>query len=593
MLDPKTLRGMNRRELLTLLAGAGIGASLPACIFPSPKTVPVNQPLSIQSRSARRPNILLIVTDQEHHNLKMPTGYTLPGHDWLKSRGVTFNHYHVVTAPCTPSRATIFTGQHVPLTRMFDNINFPYVGNLSEKLQTVGTMLRRAGYYTAYKGKWHLTRSAGSEVKGEAPKPLINALEPFGFSDFNPTGDFHGNHWTGFKHDPEIAEGAIGWLKNRSKAIAEEKPWFLMVGFVNPHDIMFADNNQKGEKVQVNVGPFEIQAPPTSPQYTKDWKPELARSFTDSLDTKPKAQRDWQRLTDIFFGEMPLDRKDMYQANANYYLNCIQDVDSHIHEVLKALEETGQLDNTIIVFTADHGEMLGAHGLRQKGPLMYSENLNVPMVVVHPDNKRNAGSTTNGLACSLDIAPTLLSMAGLTRDMRLTEFPLLKGYDMSSVLMSPGSQSERAQKASGVLMTYDSLNSVDVDFMKSLTRVVEDGLKGLELTMPPALRPNFDKRGFMRAVYDGRYKFARYFAPVRYNRPTTFEELLKENDLELYDTQTDPDEMNNLAHDPNANKELVVQMNYKLEGLISTEIGNDTTIDLPELPKLRPMRFQT
>lgn len=589
------LNQMSRREMLLALAGMGIGAALPGCVFPSPVvTASTKSPLTplTLTRGRRPPNILLIVTDQEFNHLPMPAGYALPAHEWLRSRGVSFNNYMTTTAPCTPSRATMFTGQHVPLTRMFDNINFPYVGNLSDKFQTIGSMLRRAGYYTAYKGKWHLTRSAGSELK-DNKKSLVGALEPFGFSDFNPGGDFHGNHWTGFLHDPEIAEGANQWLMTRAAPIAATQPWFLMVGFVNPHDIMFADNNLKGEKLQSNVGPFDIKPPPEVANYQKQWDVQLAKSFKASLDNKPKAQRDYQRLTDIFFGEMPLNREDMYKANVNYYLNCIRDVDSHILTVLQSLEKSGQADNTIILFTADHGEMLGAHGLRQKGPLMYKENLNVPMIVVHPDAKSKAGSTTQAIASSIDLAPTILSLAGLSPDVRQAEFPLLKGIDFSGAVQAPESKGLRAERSGGLLMTYDSLNSVDTEFMEALSKVVEGGLRELELTVPPKLRPNFEKRGFMRAVYDGKHKFARYFAPVRYNRPKTIEELVKENDLELYDTHADPDEIQNLATDVEANRDLILAMNYKLEALISAEIGDDSTIDLPELPKLRPMRFES
>ena len=129
--------------------------------------------------------------------------------------------------------------------------------------------------------------------------------------------------------------------------------------------------------------------------------------------------------------------------------------------------------------------------------------------------------------------------------------------------------------------------------MEALVRVVEGGLKELELTVPPRLRPNFEKRGFLRGFYDGRYKLARYFGPVKYNRPKNFEDLIANNDVELYDLQTDPDEMINLAHKPEQVRELLVSLNYKLEALISTEIGDDTTIDLPELPRMRPQRFQS
>lgn len=586
---------LNRRELLLSLAGAALGATLSACQFPAARVQSPPTSLGDQLRGKKRPNILLIVTDQEFHRLPRPAGFSLPNREWLKERGVTFNNYYTTTAPCTPSRATIFTGQHVPLTRMFDNINFPYVGNLpiQQTLPTVGNMLSQADYYCAYKGKWHLTRGAGSEMKDKGGKSLVEVLKPYGFKSFNPMGDFHGNSWTGFLHDPEIAQLAEEWLTKEAPTLGSDQPWFLTVGFVNPHDVMFADNNVNGEKVQTNTGPFKIKTPPEAPQYKKDWRPDLPSTLHASLDDKPRAHKDYQRLMDLFFGPMPTEREDMYRANLNYYLNCLLDVDQQIGRVLKALEQSGQADNTIILFTADHGDMMGAHGLRQKGPLIYKENLNVPLVVVHPDNKGKAGTTCDALVSSLDLTPTLLGFGGLSREMRMSYFPFLKGYDFGSVVTDPTRVGERAEKAGAMLFTYDSLNSVDVDFMSALTKVVDEGIRGLELTVPPALRPNFEKRGFLRGMFDGRYKFARYFGPVRYNRPRSFESLVAENDLELYDVQADPEEKDNLAAKPETQKELITQLNFKLEALITVEIGDDTTIDLPELPKLRPMQFQT
>lgn len=588
---------ISRRELLMSLLGTGLMAALPSCAtapggdVSGARTSSLGQLLPL-SASRRRPNILLIITDQEFFELPLPPGYSLPNRDRLRAKGISFSNYYVSTAPCTPSRATLFTGQHVPFTKMFDNINFPYVGDLVPKptLPALGSMMRRAGYYPAYKGKWHLTRDAGSEMD-KAKTILTGALEPFGFSDYNEHGDFHGNSWTGYKHDPEIARTASEWLHGKGKSIAAEKPWFLTVGFVNPHDIMYADNNAPGEKLQVNQGPFDIKPPPEDPLYQQEWKVELPKTFKDSLETKPQAHRDYRRLADIFFGEMPLSREDMYLRNQNYYLNCLRDVDRHIGTVLDALESSGQAGNTIVVFTADHGDMMGAHGLRQKGPLVYKQNLNVPLVVVHPDIK-GGGVVTSSLGSSLDIAPTLLGFAGVDRAMRQSEFPFLKGHDMGSILARPTSPGDRFEQAGGLLMTYDSLNSVDVDFMEAMVRVVEGGLKELELTLPPRLRPNFEKRGFLRGFFDGRYKLARYFGPVKYNRPKTFEDLIANNDVELYDLQTDPDELINLAHNPEQVRELLVSLNYKLEALISTEIGDDTTIDLPELPRLKPQHFQ-
>jgi arylsulfatase len=104
-------------------------------------------------------NILMILTDQERYMSPsdLPAGYRLPGHEKLASRGVVFENHQVASCVCTPSRSVIYTGQHIQHNGMFDNTNFPWSSDLSTDIPTVGDMLRRQGYYTAYKGKWHLT----------------------------------------------------------------------------------------------------------------------------------------------------------------------------------------------------------------------------------------------------------------------------------------------------------------------------------------------------------------------------------------------------------------------------------------------------
>ena len=97
-------------------------------------------------------------------------------------------------------------------------------------------------------------------------------------------------------------------------------------------------------------------------------------------------------------------------------------------------------------------------------------------------------------------------------------------------------------------------------------------------------KPDMKKRGSLRTVFDGRYKFTRYFSPLDHNRPATLDELYKWNDVELFDLDTDPDEMVNLGADSAANRELILAMNAKLEALIKAEIGVDDGRELPNIP---------
>ncbi len=142
----------------------------------------------------KRPNILMIVTDQEYAHQPLPSEFVLSSRDRLRARGVTFNNYHTTTTVCTPSRSVMYTGRHTPHTRMFDNTNFAWIDDMQadpEALPTIGHMLRDLGYHTAYKGKWHLSEFPAGDTH--------EAMEPYGFSDYQEWGDAQGAPMDGLK----------------------------------------------------------------------------------------------------------------------------------------------------------------------------------------------------------------------------------------------------------------------------------------------------------------------------------------------------------------------------------------------------------
>ena len=192
----------------------------------------------------KQPNILMIVTDQEYAHQPMPADFALPSRDRIRSRGVTFNQHHCTTTVCTPSRSVMYTGQHAPLTGMFDNTNFAWIDDMKadpESLPTIGHMLRDVGYHTVYKGKWHL-----SEFPTEGTREV---MEPYGFSEYQDFGDVIGGPMDGALKDGKIADEAVGWLEKRAAEVVAAKPWFMAVNFVNPHDVMFFDTDAE-EMVQ-------------------------------------------------------------------------------------------------------------------------------------------------------------------------------------------------------------------------------------------------------------------------------------------------------------------------------------------------------
>lgn len=516
----------------------------------------------------RRPNILMITTDEERAAVPRPPGYHLPARERLAERGTTFDRYYAASTMCSSSRSVIYTGQHLPLTEIYDNDNMPYIRPLDPALGTIGTMLRAAGYYTTYQGKWHLSNAY---VDPAAPKSTRDALEPYGFSEWNDWGDIDGGAWAGLRVDPVIAGQAAKWLRDRAPVVETEQPWFMAVNFVNPHDIMSFDYGGRSD-VELPMGlahAVVVKPPADIPVYAARWDVDLPATVHDDLRGAAPAVREYARMLDVTFGEVHGD--EHWLEGMNFYLNCLRDVDRSVELVLDALEASGQADHTVVVFTADHGDMVGSHGLRQKGNLVYDENFHVPLIVCHPDLA--AGGRTASMASAIDLAPTLLEFAGVDSATVATEHPALKGHSLVPAI-------DGASVREGVLTAVETITTLDAGFWShfgdpDVGPRVQSG----------ELRPDWDKRGFLRGYTDERYSFGRYFAPLDPNRPTDLASLFDRNDVVLYDRVDDPGEMHNLAADP-AHHELVATYSAKLEALITAEVGADTNAWVADRPKL-------
>lgn len=517
---------ITRKEFLTR-GGASLGA------------LALGGSLPLRARAQRtRPNILFICMDQLRSLADVPENLPLPAFRRLLREGRVFRNYHVHQAPCGPSRGTFYTGQHAQKTGVYTNPPGEYSTQpggveLPPSIPTIGTMLREQGYYTAYKGKWHLSKINQKVGAGRFPD-ATNALEEYGFSDYNYDGEHTGLTWVGFGHDGVITADAINLLQRFKDGRTEGKPWFLAVNLINPHDIMFFDVEGDGGGL---IGTPTMPAPGT-PLYGKEWDFALPRSFTaDDLSTKPAAQRPGQRLSE----------RDA-RVFLNYYFNCIRDVDQHVGALLAALERLGLADDTIVVVTADHGERGAAHGgMVGKGADMYKETLRVPLIVRHPGVR---GGAVDALAGGIDLAPTLLGFAALSDAERAERYPALKGVDLRDVIYNPRTRTARDER--GILINYVTA--------------------GVGPNGPP---PNVPVRGLIRGVFDGRYKFGRYFKVTEHHEPRDWDTLVARNDLELYDTVEDPDELVNLAARPDEHRERILALNAKINALIDSEIGAD------------------
>ncbi len=582
-MNKKESCGISRRDLL-LSASAGIAtATLMGAELLGPGGVSIAQE-RIRSRGPvnSRHNILFVFVDQERYFPRWPRRLVLPGHERLARTGTELRQHYIGATMCTSSRSIMMTGLQTADNGMSENLDVPWVKDLSTDIPTIGHMLRKAGYYTSYKGKWHLTRAFDQEFPPE--HLFTREMEVYGYSDYVSPGDVVGHTLGGYSFDHVIAGSAISWLRRVGRPLSDErKPWALTVGLVNPHDVMYFNTDLPGQNVQDDGRLLSRAAQaPNDATYRAEWDMPIPGSLTQSFDEpgRPTAHKEFGKAWDYILGHIPPEEERWNRFN-NFYINSIRSVDIQLTAIFNELDSLGLTDDTVVIYTADHGEAGGAHGLRGKGPFAYEETFHVPMYVVHPDVR--GGATCNALTSHIDIAPSLLSMAGVDPTRR-AEFAGrdLPGKDFSAVLNDPrGAAVNELRDAA--LFTYSGLASNDGDLMEFIVNARAAGKNPQTEMAAAGYKPNLKKRGTVRSIFDGRYKFSRYFSPTEHHKPSGLDELYAYNDLELYDLENDPDEMTNLAADRATNGDLVLAMSTKLEAVITAEIGVDDGRELPDV----------
>jgi arylsulfatase A-like enzyme len=222
----------------------------------------------------------------------------------------------------------------------------------------------------------------------------------------------------------------------------------------------------------------------------------------------------------------------------NYYYNCIRDCDRQVVAVLDALKQAGADKNTIVVFSADHGELGGNHQMRGKGNCAYRQQNHVPLMIVHPAYP--GGLQCRAVTSQIDLLPTLLALTGAPDEQLQKVGVGLQGRDFSPLLTAPVDAAVDSLRPAA-LFNYNMWAYQDYTWSeKMLPTTMAKGVPAAE-KIQELLRvePNFQNRCAIRSVYDGRYRFSRYFGQTDFNRPTTWEELTSNNDIELYDLETD------------------------------------------------------
>ncbi len=355
-------------------------------------------------RKIDRPNILFIMSDD--HTTQAIGAYKsrlaklnpTPNIDALAKNGMRFDRVYCNNSICTPSRASIITGQYPQTNGVLD-----LTGNIPPKRQFLPIEMKKAGYQTAMIGKWHLRKEPAAFD--------YYCVLPGQGKYFNPVFRIRGERpWpqntirTKDKHSSDaITDISLKWLK---ESWDRERPFFLMHHFKAPHDMF-----QNAPRYNEYLEDVEIPEPDNlHDQPAKGFGSVASRGFGSGL---AKGHESWQlgrRLKIDPELESRAYTKANYQAYLKRYLRCVKGVDDNVKRLIAFLRDEGQLENTLIVYTGDQGFFLGEHDLMDKR-WMYEEAFRMPFIM-HWPKKINAGSTNHWLINNTDFAPTLLEIAG-------------------------------------------------------------------------------------------------------------------------------------------------------------------------------------
>jgi arylsulfatase A-like enzyme len=566
----------------------GGGVLLGANVLAAATTLAAQSTLTQLSLPAKAPdspppgyNILFVLVDQEHFFDKWP--FPVPGREYLKQNGTTFLNHQAASQVCSSARSVIYTGQHIQHTGVFDNMEAPWQADMSTAIVTIGHRLQKLGYHAAYQGKWHLSGTLDTaHVPIDAPLlKYRDVIEEYGFLDFMGLGDLIDGPIGGYRFDNFATTSAATWLRTKAHELkAEGQPWFMAVNLVNPHDVMYVNSDAPGESVQGKAAAYPIDRPPQNEIYLANWDVPLPATRHQALDApgRPRAHHEYQATQDILLGHWP-DEDRRWRILQNYYFNCIRDCDRYLVRLLEELKDNGLDRTTIVVFTADHGELGGAHQMRGKGANTYRQQQHLPLMVVHPAYP--GGGSTKAVSSQVDLAPTLLALTGKPPDTVASASTGLPGRNLSAVLSTPGQAATDAIRPAA-LFNYNMFSYLDAKWFGPMIRlVVSNEPMSAKIEKLVQMQPDFNNRGAIRSVFDGRYRFSRYFSPIHFNHPTTYEALVANNDLEVYDLQEDPEEAHNLAQDGTAKGELITALNEKLNARIDEEVGDDDGRFLP------------
>ncbi len=366
----------------------------------------------------RRPNVLIFHTDQQRGDVIHPDHPChTPNVQRIIDEGVYFTSHYTQTAHCCPSRASFMTGHYPSQHGVWNNIltNTRLSEGLSDGIRCFSEDLRDAGYDLAYTGKWHVSGVENPANRGWRElepvtaraidrhemrlQRIIDGVEAEDHSQPRRNGEILRPGWInrfiygsrpnggpkGYEdvHDYRVVKAAIDEL---ARLTAADDPWMLYCGPTGPHDPFIIP-----ERYATMYDPEQIEVP---------------ESFRDTLEDKPRV---YQRMRHQYWGQ--LSEREVRESIAHYWGYCTM-LDEMFGELLDALEATGEIDNTIVIFTSDHGDYCGEHGLYCKGVPAFRGAYHIPLAVRWPAGVENPGRACDEFTTHADMAATFWEIAG-------------------------------------------------------------------------------------------------------------------------------------------------------------------------------------
>ncbi len=390
--------------------------------------------------NVKRPNILIFMTDHQRGDMAPPFNKALtPNLNKFFKEAVAFTNTYCPSPHCCPSRATFFSGLYPTQHGVWNNVDVENTlsRGLNDGIKLWSEDLKENGYNMYFSGKWHVSAEEGPENRGwqgntcgndkysipegHRPAPSTYEWDRYYKSGKTDTGNEIRQEAEiirpGYPHyiqygvnenpfgDGDKIEGAINCILEREPS---DKPWCHYIGTLGPHDPYFVPQEfldmYKLEDIQ------------------------LPENFYDSMTDKPALYR---RTKEIYSQLTELEHR---KSILHYLAFCTYE-DYLFGRIIKLLEQKGEMENTVVVYTSDHGDYVGEHGLWAKGLPCFRSAYHVPLLIKWPGELVNPGRSVEEFATLADFAPTLLEIAGVEANREFAGrslVPFLKGENVEN-----------------------------------------------------------------------------------------------------------------------------------------------------------------